>query len=79
MERLKLIIKWFPSAEVKSKEPTFYAGHFAIDNMNQVTDTYISFRGWGKGIAFVNEFNIGRYWPVNNIFVLIHYLSHLII
>ncbi|KAK4479564.1 hypothetical protein RD792_015082, partial [Penstemon davidsonii] len=41
-------------------EPAFYTGHFKID---KVTDTFISFKGWGKGIAFVNEFNIGRYWP----------------
>ncbi|CDO97907.1 unnamed protein product [Coffea canephora] len=41
-------------------EPTFYTGRFAID---QVKDTYLSFNGWSKGIAFVNEFNIGRYWP----------------
>lgn len=20
--------------------------------------------GWGKGIAFINGFNLGRYWPV---------------
>ncbi|OMO70788.1 Glycoside hydrolase, family 35 [Corchorus capsularis] len=43
--------------------PSFYTGHFIIDTTTEVTDTYISFRGWGKGIAFVNEFNIGRYWP----------------
>ncbi|KAJ0821514.1 putative beta-galactosidase [Helianthus annuus] len=23
----------------------------------------MSFNGWGKGVAFVNNFNIGRYWP----------------
>ncbi|OMO66266.1 Glycoside hydrolase, family 35 [Corchorus olitorius] len=43
--------------------PSFYTGHFIIDTTTEVTDTYISFKGWGKGIAFVNEFNIGRYWP----------------
>ncbi|KAK1576310.1 hypothetical protein Q3G72_012826 [Acer saccharum] len=46
-----------------SKEPAFYAGRFSIDKVNQVNDTYISFKGWGKGIALVNEFNIRRYWP----------------
>ncbi|CAL5327885.1 unnamed protein product [Camellia sinensis] len=46
-----------------SKEPTFYAGYFTVDKTSQLKDTFISFRGWGKGIAFVNEFNIGRYWP----------------
>ncbi|KAI9071963.1 hypothetical protein K1719_046074 [Acacia pycnantha] len=28
-----------------------------------IKDTFISFDKWGKGIAFVNEFNLGRYWP----------------
>ncbi|KAI8020319.1 Beta-galactosidase 8 [Camellia lanceoleosa] len=46
-----------------SKEPAFYAGYFTVDKTSQLKDTFISFRGWGKGIAFVNEFNIGRYWP----------------
>ncbi|XP_028123915.1 beta-galactosidase 17 isoform X2 [Camellia sinensis] len=46
-----------------SKEPTFYAGYFTVDKTSQLKDTFISFRGWGKGIAFVNKFNIGRYWP----------------
>ncbi|KAL0354541.1 UNVERIFIED_CONTAM: Beta-galactosidase 17 [Sesamum radiatum] len=41
-------------------EPAFYTGHFSVD---KVRDTYISFRGWSKGIAFVNEINIGRFWP----------------
>lgn len=42
-------------------EPAFYAGHFAVD---KIKDTYLSLRGWSKGVAFVNEYNIGRYWPV---------------
>ncbi|PIN09321.1 Beta-galactosidase [Handroanthus impetiginosus] len=41
-------------------EPAFYTGNFNID---KVRDTYISFRGWSKGLAFVNEINIGRFWP----------------
>ncbi|GMY34596.1 beta-galactosidase 17-like [Fagus crenata] len=47
-----------------TKEPAFYAGRFSIDKENHVNDTFISFRGWGRGVAFVNEFNIGRYWPM---------------
>ncbi|KAM0011904.1 putative beta-galactosidase [Helianthus debilis subsp. tardiflorus] len=45
---------------VSIKEPAFYSGNFIVD---KVTDTYMSFNGWGKGVAFVNNFNIGRYWP----------------
>ncbi|KDO65231.1 hypothetical protein CISIN_1g0067132mg, partial [Citrus sinensis] len=44
-----------------TKEPAFYVGRFSIDKVNQVKDTYLSFSGWGKGIAFVNEFNLGRF------------------
>ncbi|KAI5665452.1 hypothetical protein M9H77_15305 [Catharanthus roseus] len=43
-------------------EPAFYSGHFTV---NKVQDTYLSFKGWSKGVAFVNEFNIGRYWPLS--------------
>ncbi|KAM7254455.1 hypothetical protein ACFE04_003835 [Oxalis oulophora] len=46
-----------------SREPMLYAGKFTINNVNELKDTYLSFSRWGKGIAFVNEFNIGRYWP----------------
>lgn len=51
-------------ADNSQKEPAFYAGYFTVDETSQLKDTYISFRGWGKGIASVNDFNIGRYWPV---------------
>ena len=27
-------------------------------------DTYINVRGWGKGLAFINGFNLGWYWPL---------------
>ncbi|CAH2049146.1 unnamed protein product [Thlaspi arvense] len=46
-----------------SKEPAFYTGYFMVDNTHQLEDTFLSFRAWGKGVAFVNEFNIGRFWP----------------
>lgn len=46
-----------------SEEPAFYEGHFHIDSESEKKDTFISFRGWNKGVAFVNNFNIGRFWP----------------
>lgn len=27
-------------------------------------DSYLDLEGWGKGVAFINGFNIGRYWEV---------------
>ncbi|XP_010262091.1 PREDICTED: beta-galactosidase 17 [Nelumbo nucifera] len=47
-----------------SKGPGFYVGEFFIDTLSDVKDTFISFRGWGKGFAFVNNINIGRFWPL---------------
>lgn len=44
--------------------PGFYEGRFTIDKLNGVEDTYLSLSGWSKGIAFVNGFNVGRFWPV---------------
>ncbi|KAI3979425.1 hypothetical protein MKX01_001617 [Papaver californicum] len=50
--------------ELLSNGPMLYEGHFTINSTDEVADTFISFSGWGKGIAFVNDFNIGRFWPV---------------
>lgn len=47
-----------------SSEPTLYTGYFDVEKMNLRKDTFLSFAGWTKGIAFVNEFNLGRFWPV---------------
>ncbi|KAL0554260.1 hypothetical protein IC582_008177 [Cucumis melo] len=47
-----------------SGEPTLYSGYFYVDEANLRKDTYLSFGGWTKGIAFINEFNLGRFWPV---------------
>ncbi|CAN6359341.1 unnamed protein product [Urochloa humidicola] len=46
-----------------SNAPEFYEGHFHINSESEIKDTFISFRGWNKGVAFVNNFNIGRFWP----------------
>ncbi|ESQ27891.1 hypothetical protein EUTSA_v10018211mg [Eutrema salsugineum] len=49
--------------DVSQKEPALFAGEFSINSVEEIKDTYLSFNGWGKGVAFVNKFNIGRYWP----------------
>lgn len=54
--------------ENTSKEPAFYSGRFLIDKSSRVKDTFLSFKNWGKGIVFVNDFNLGRYWPVKQYF-----------
>ena len=39
--------------------PAFAGGSFEIDT---ATDLFVSTVGWGKGNAFVNGFDLGRYW-----------------
>ncbi|CAI8611983.1 unnamed protein product [Vicia faba] len=51
-------------SENTSKEPAFYSGHFFIERSSRIKDTFLSFNNWGKGIVFVNDFNLGRYWPL---------------
>lgn len=43
--------------------PVFLRGRFTIDD-EQPLDTFLDTTGWGKGVAFVNGHNLGRYWPV---------------
>ena len=39
----------------------FFRGTFRFDS---AYDTFLNVSGWTKGVAFVNGFNLGRYWPV---------------
>ncbi|CAL8469886.1 g9428 [Coccomyxa elongata] len=50
--------------------PIFYRGTFSINASEAVrgteghlADTFVSVRGWGKGLIWVNGFNLGWYWP----------------
>jgi len=45
----------------KESLPAFYKFEFEID---EPADTFLDFEGWGKGCAFVNGFNIGRFWEI---------------
>lgn len=42
--------------------PVFLRGRFTI--IGQPLDTFLDTTGWGKGVAFVNGHNLGRYWPL---------------
>ena len=44
----------------------FWAGKINItcENANGANDTFLRLDGWSKGVAFINGFNLGRYWPV---------------
>jgi beta-galactosidase len=41
--------------------PAFYRFTFTAED---TADTFLDFSGWGKGCAFVNGFNIGRFWEI---------------
>lgn len=42
-------------------QPAFYKGTFMMD---QVADTYLDMRSFGKGFVFLNGHNMGRYWNI---------------
>jgi len=44
--------------------PTFFTGNFTLPMGKAINDTFLRVDGFGKGVAFVNGFNLGRYWPL---------------
>lgn len=47
--------------EYKEGVPAFYRFTFQAEDIG---DTFLDFEGWGKGCAFINGFNLGRYWEI---------------
>lgn len=41
--------------------PAFYRFEFAVD---ELCDTFLDTEGFGRGCAFVNGFNLGRFWEI---------------
>ena len=39
--------------------PRFWRGHFLVEDP---ADTFLDLPGWTKGLAWLNGFNLGRYW-----------------
>ena len=57
------------SKEWKKNTPSFYRYEFQA---GQPADTFLNCRGLGKGVAFINGFNLGRYWsegPVQYLYI----------
>ena len=61
--------EWKTASEVVSTgsttgaNPAFFKFEFDADfEEGTYTDTYLDFKGWGKGCVWVNGFNIGRFW-----------------
>ncbi|XP_055314738.1 beta-galactosidase-like isoform X2 [Sitodiplosis mosellana] len=51
------------SSDILTGGPKIFHATFDID-APEIHDTYINPNGWGKGIIFINGFNLGRYWPL---------------
>jgi beta-galactosidase len=45
----------------RSFKPTFYRATFNVD---VPCDTFLNPSGWVKGVAWINGFNLGRYWTI---------------
>lgn len=53
----------------KEGRPAFYRFEFEV---KECADTFLDFTGWGKGCAFINNFNLGRFWeigPQNRLYI----------
>lgn len=45
----------------KENTPGFYEYEFEA---NELGDTFLNVEGFGKGVAFINNFNLGRFWEI---------------
>lgn len=58
--------------------PRFYKGTFQLPNDTSLPlDTFLRLDGWNKGVAFLNGFNLGRYWPVAGPQITLYTPAHL--
>ncbi|KAL1131552.1 hypothetical protein AAG570_011169 [Ranatra chinensis] len=44
------------------KLPAFFTGQFKLDKDVEPLDTFLDMSCWGKGVVFINGYNLGRYW-----------------
>lgn len=51
----------FSMEDFKEGQPSFYRYTLEVDAPQ---DTYIDLTGFGKGIVFMNGFNLGRFWEI---------------
>lgn len=57
------------SKDYKEGVPAFYKFNFEVTEKG---DTFLSMNGWGKGCAFINGFNLGRFWeagPTDTLYI----------
>ncbi|XP_059090616.1 beta-galactosidase-like [Tigriopus californicus] len=50
---------------VNNGQGGFWRGTFKIPCSETIAnETFLNLPGWSKGVAFLNGFNLGRYWPI---------------
>lgn len=49
------------SKDYHEGQPSFYRFEFMV---NEIGDTFLDMEGWGKGCAFINGINLGRFWEI---------------
>lgn len=63
------------TGEWEEDQPAFYRYHVTIEHCQ---DTYLDMTGFGKGVVFVNQENIGRFWergPLLSLYIPKGYLK----
>ncbi|CAL4183475.1 unnamed protein product [Meganyctiphanes norvegica] len=54
-----------PSYGSRQGSMSFYKGSFEVPTDDgHPQDTFLKLDGWTKGISWINDFCLGRYWPV---------------
>ncbi|KAH7292374.1 hypothetical protein KP509_29G065200 [Ceratopteris richardii] len=49
-------------SDIDSMNMGFYYAVLQIDESQEPGDSFLSMKGWSKGLVFINNFNLGRYW-----------------
>jgi len=49
----------YSGKQIKAGQPGLYQGTFVL---NEVADTFLDMRSFGKGFVFLNGHNLGKYW-----------------
>lgn len=64
--------------DLERRIPTLFSGQFVFSNAtDQPRDTFLRVDGFGKGVALINGFNLGRYWPKEGPQVTLYVPKHL--
>jgi beta-galactosidase len=69
LDDLSVLAPAFAPADAPVVGPCFHRGVFRVE---QAADTFLHLDGWTKGVAWINGFNLGRYWsrgPQSSLYV----------